>query len=77
MMKQPKHTSAVEDDVETPLEVGEVVPESVQIEAILDVAPVHLAQHTLCSFSNTWANKNILKKKNVWLSISSKCQLDL
>lgn len=42
-------TSAVEDDVETPLEVGEVVSESVEIEAILDVASVHLAQHTLCS----------------------------
>jgi len=38
-------TGTVEDDVEAPLKVGEVVPKPVQVEAILDVASVHLAKH--------------------------------
>lgn len=42
-----KPTRPVEDDVETSLEIDEVMPESVQVEAILDVASVYLAEHTL------------------------------
>lgn len=40
-----KPTSAVEDDVEASLKVCEVVPQSVEVETVLDVASVHLAQH--------------------------------